>query len=878
MGIFRRIGSLFNRSALDREIEAELAAHICMRIEDNIAAGMSRREATRDARLRFGNATVTKERVAAMDTNLLLSSLWADARYALRQFAKNPGFAITAILMIALGTGASVAIFAFVDAALLKPLPYRDPTRIASVTETVKLMGRANLSYPDYLDWKRMNTVFQSFDVYAGGGDLLNTPTGAMPVPGLRVTDGFFRTLGVHPMLGRDFYEGEDLPGTGNTVILSYAGWQKWFAGRQDILGQKATLSGIPYTIVGVLPKDFDFAPRGGMQFWLPFHAKGSCDLRRSCHGLEGIARLKDGVTMQAALAEMQSIAAQLERQYPGDNRGQGAAVDPLSEIIVGDIRPILLTLLAGAGLLMVIASVNVASLLLVRSESRKREFALRGALGASRIRLIRQFLVESFVMVAVGSSIGVGLSFAAMRILMGLIPEFMMSQMPFLVGLGLNNHVLAFAIGISGLSLLLFALTPMLRLPLLSIRDGLAEGGRASAGRLWRRLGANLVIVELAIAVVLLVGAGLLAKSFYRLLHVDVHFHPEHLALVGVMVPETLYPKDQDVMTLQRKLTDRISALPGVESVGLTSTPPVSFNGNTDWIRFVGRPYDGQHIEVNMRDVSADYIHTLQAKLMRGRLFTDAEDDTKPKVVIINQTLAKMYFPNQDPIGQRFGNTDLDPKSLKEIIGVVDDIKEGSLDSEIWPAVYYPINQDQDRYFTMIVRTSEAEGSMLPTLVNTIHEVDRGLGTDNPIGFMDRIQQGPSTYLHRSSAWLVGGFAAIALILSVVGLYGVIAYSVSQRTREIGVRMALGAQRGSISQMVLKEASWLTAAGIGGGLICAIGAAILMRKLLFGTAVWDAPTLCGVALVLGASALLASYIPARRAASVDPMIALRCE
>jgi macrolide transport system ATP-binding/permease protein len=878
MGMIRRVSALSRRSEVDSEIDEELRAHIAMRTQDNVAAGMTPQGAERDARVRFGNPTVMKEKVTAVDTALFLSSIWTDVRYAIRQLIKNPGFAMTAILMLTLGMGASVAIFAFVDAALLKPLPYADPARLASVTESVKLFGRANLSYLDYLDWKRMNTVFQSFDIYGGGGGLLNTPTGTLPVSSLRVTDGFFRTLGVTPIMGRDFYAGEDKLGTADTVILSYAGWQKWFAGRPDVVGQKVMLNGLPNTVIGVMPKSFDFAPRGGTQFWMPFHAKGECDLRRSCHGLEGIARLKDGVTMQMALAEMKSVAAQLERQYPGDNRGQGAAVDPLSEIIVGDYRPILLMLLAGAGLLLMIAYVNVASLLLVRSESRRREIAVRGALGASRSRLMRQFFVEGLVLVLIGSALGLAIADGTMRVLTGLIPKFMMSRMPFLKELGFNTHVLSFASAIAVAALLMFALTPVLRLPMTGIRDGLAEGSRGSAGTLWRRFGSNLVVLELAIAAVLLVSAGLLGKSFYRLLHVDVNFKPDHLALVCVVVPETLYPKDEDNIRLQRQIASRVSSLPGVQSIGFTSVPPVSFNGNTDWIRFVGRPYNGEHNEVNQRDVSADYIKTLQAKLLRGRLFTDQEDGTKPKVVIINQALAKMYYPNQNPIGQRFGNDDLDPKSIKEIIGVVDDIKEGPLDSEIWPAVYYPISQSEDNYFTLIVRTSQSEASILPTLVSTIHAIDPGVGTADPITFEERVQEGPTAYLHRSSAWLVGGFAALALVLGVVGLYGVVAYSVSQRTREIGVRMALGAQRGSVYRLVMNEAGRLALMGIVAGLICSVGAATLMRKLLFGTEAWDVPTLLAVIGLLGASAMLASYLPAHRAASVNPVEALRAE
>jgi predicted permease len=416
------------------------------------------------------------------------------------------------------------------------------------------------------------------------------------------------------------------------------------------------------------------------------------------------------------------------------------------------------------------------------------------------------------------------------------------------------------------------------LRLPLAKLREGLTEGGRGYAGTVWRRFGANLVAVELAIAVVLLVGAGLLGKSFYRLLHVDLGFQPDHLATLQVALSDATYAKDEQVVAVGRQIVSRVQRLPGVESVGLTNVLPVSFNGNTTWIRLVGRPYNGEHNEVNQRDVNSDLFATLHAKLLRGRYFTDTEDASKPAVVIINQALARKYFPGEDPIGRKIGDTDLSPKSITEIIGVVDDVKDGSLDSEIWPAVYYPFNQNSDTYFSLVVRTSQAEQSLLPTLVGAIHELDPGIGTMNEATMIDRINDSPTAYLHRSSAWLVGGFASLALLLGVVGLYGVIAYSVTQRTREIGVRMALGAQRRSVYRLIMKEAVWLAGIGIGAGLLSAIAAASLMRGLLFGVRSWDATTLAGVSVVLAISALLASYLPARRAARVDPMVALRYE
>jgi macrolide transport system ATP-binding/permease protein len=875
MSLFRRISNLFTRSRVDREIDAELKSHLEMRTEDNIAAGMSPQEARRDALIRFGNPTITKERVTGMDTALMLDSIGFDIRYAFRQLWENPGFACTAILVLALGIGASVAIFAFVDAALIKPLPYRSPGRLVGVFETAKLCPRCNVSYLNFRDWKRRDLPFSSLEAWGYSTFLLRTPDGAQPASGTRITDGFFRTLGVTPVLGRDFYVGEDAPGKPRTVLLSYAAWQRRFGGSRNVIGQAIILSDNSYTIVGVLPQEFQFAPRGSSEFWTPLNDPSSCETRRSCHNLFGLARLKDGMSAKSALVAMQAIAQQLEKQYPED-RGYGADVVALSEVVTGNIRPILLVLLGGAGLLLLIACMNVSSLLVVRSESRKRETAVRGALGASPARLIRQFVTEGLVLVAGGIVLGLASAYLSIQLLLKLIPAEMLLGMPYLQQLGLNARVLAFAGAISLLAAALFSITPALRLTGGDLRGGLSEGGRTSSGAVWRRLGSRLVILELATAVILLVGAGLLGKSLYRLLNVDTGMQPDHLATIVVTMPGS-YAEDKQVMGLERQLVNRVGSLPGVKSVGITTSLPSSSWSLATNILVAGRPWNGEHNTVPERDVSSDYLRTLGARLLRGRYFSEVEDDpSKPHVAIINETFAKQYFPGEDPIGKHLlyeGS-----KDPSEIVGIVADVKEGALDTANLATLYDPFSSFWFRSFNLIVRTSQAEQTLLPTLTATIHQIDPDIATSEAATMNDVIRDSQTAYMHRSSAWLVGGFAGLALLLSVVGLYGVIAYSVSQRTREIGVRMALGAERSSVYRLILKEAGVLIAAGVVAGLVCSVAAAALMRNLLFGTQAWDAPTLAAVTVVLVVCAMLASYIPARRAASVNPVEALRAE
>ena len=863
----------------DGDFDAELASHLQHHADDNIRSGMTPEEARRRAVLALGGLESTREAYHDQGSVPWIEHARQDLRFALRHLVRAPGFTLTAVVTMALGFGAAIAIYAFVDAALVQPLPYRDPSRLVEVTERSRQVAHANLSHPDYLDWKRQQTVFSGFDFHNARRFSLTTPDGLQPVRGARVSPGFFRTLGVTPVAGRDFRDGDDVVNGPGMAIISDAAWRTYFGGRADVVGQSVTLDGVPCTILGVLPRSFHFALRGPVEFWVPFRAAGPCETSRGCHNLLGVARLKDGVSIEDAQAEMVAIAARLEREYPDTNNSQTALVGSLAAQVVGEIRPILLLLLSGAGLLLAIACINVVSVLLVRSEGRKRELAVRSTLGASNGRLIRQFVTEAFMLVAIGTGVGLIGAAGGIRLLFGLISEDMRARMPYLDAVGLNGRVLGVAAALSLVAMLIFTAAPALRVRFGEMREGLAEGSRGSSGNAWRRLGFKLVVFELATAMVLLVGAGLLGQSLYRLLNVDLGFDPDALVTLQVAAPGPRFGTPEAAARLDAQVLERIQGLPGIRSAALVDLLPVTYNGNTDWIRFVGRAYSGEHNEVNQRTVSAGYFATIGARIVRGRGITDRDRLGMPKVAVINEALARKYFPNEDPLGKQFGNITLGPDSLKQIVGVVGDIREGALNSNIWPAVYYALGQDPTPFVVVVARTSDGtEQTALPALSSAIRAVDPDVVTLTPAIMRERIQDSPAAYLQRSSAWLVSGFAGLALVLGVIGLYGVIAYSVSQRTREIGLRLALGAERRMVYELILGEAGRLVLAGLVIGVVGSIGAGLLMQTLLFGTEPWDVPTLIGVAVVLGIAALVASFIPARRAASVNPIEALRTE
>ena len=579
---------------------------------------------------------------------------------------------------------------------------------------------------------------------------------------------------------------------------------------------------------------------------------------------------------MRTALAAMKSVARQLERQFPKINRDESANVLPLREVIAGDIRPILLTLMSGAGLLLLIACINVSSLLLSRSDNRRREVAVRNALGASWSRLFRQFITEALVLAIAGSLLGLLLAGWGMQFLLRLIPADMLANMPYLDALGLNARVALMALAISLMAAVLFALTPLVRISFPNTAEGLKEGSRGSAGTTWRRFGANLVAVELALTAVLLVSAGLLGMSLYRLLQVNIGFRADRVATLLVEPPPGNWDQAQFV-AFKRQVVDSLSLLPGVQSVGASDQLPLGYGYSDAEFQVVGRPYHGEHNDAYNRRVSSGYFAALGARLERGHYFTPSEEASKRAIVIINRTLAKRYFPGEDPVGKQIAYT-ADPRHPMQIVGVVADIQEGTLDAPAQAAFYVPFDQSPNDRFCVVVRSAQAEQSLFASLRGAIHRINPGFSISYLSTMTEKVNESPTAYLHRSSACLAGSFAAVAFLLGVVGLYGVVAYSVSRRTREIGVRISLGAEPRSIYRMILGEATRLALVGTAAGIVCSAVAAALMRRMLFGMRTWDLSLLGLVAAVLVVSALLASYVPARRAASINPVDALRSE
>jgi len=813
------------------------------------------------------------------EDSTVIANAIQDLRYAVRALLKSPRFSLTAVFTLALGIAANVAIFTFVNAALIRPLPYHDASRLVEVysSKQMDVNQQFEASYPDYMDWRKENQVFESLAGYSQNGVILKDKGTSEALPSAVASDNFFQTLGVKPIFGRSFAAGEDLAAAPRTVLLSYGFWQKHFGGSRDVLGQTLNLDGQANTIVGVLPQNFHFAPVGDPAVWLTLHASGELLQRRNLYWVSVVARLRPGISRDAAAAGMNVVARHLQ-QYPDSDKDLLTSVVPLNDVVVGQIRPILLVLLAAVALLLLIACANVANLLLARSASRRREMAIRSALGASRGRLIYLMLSEGLALSLIGGILGTVLAQWLVKGFVLLIPERQMDAMPYLHNLRTDTAVLLFALGLVIITGIIFALAPAFQASRTDVQHTLKEGAHSSQSAGWKQFASGLVVAEVTVAMVLLAGSGLLVKSLYRLLTVDPGFDHKNLIGLSIGFPDEHYTKTADQVQLHHKLVDRLSAVPGVESAGSGSVRPVSNGGNTVMFCVEGRRCDGRGSEANSRSADSNYLQTLRAQLGSGRWFNSGDNLNSPQVLIVNETLAHKYLNGLDPLKQSLRFTFSAKQKPRQIVGVVKDIKEGPLDSPARPAIYSPIEQSPRTYFDVVVRSSRNPATLVPELQSAVHSVDADAVTFNIQTMDERIQRSPAAFLHRYPAWLAAGFAILALFLGSIGLYGLVAYSVSQRTQEIGIRMALGAQRRDVLNMILSQGLRLIVPGIVIGAIAAVIAAYLVRSMLFGVTVADPLIFTVVTVILAVVTLLASFIPARQATRVDPMVALRYE
>jgi predicted permease len=833
-----------------------------------------------------------------------MHKLLQDLRYAFRTLMKKPGFTLIAVVTLALGIGGSTAIFTVVDAALLRGLPYKSPERLYHLWESTpqKEFAQREFSYPDYQDYLQ-NQVCEGIAAYTGGGAIMSGRGEPERVLAPAASANFFSLLGVEPVIGRTFQPGEDKPGSPRVTVLTYGMWQRRFGGDKAILGQSLTLNGDPYTVVGVLPASFEFAMRAA-DLWRPYQPSDAQLTRRFMHGTNLIGRLKPGVSVQQTQTELSVIASRIEQENKQSHAGTGLKLVPLQEQVVGQVKPILLVLLAAVGFVLLIACANVASLLLTRSLSRQKEVAIRAALGASRWRVIRQLLTESILLSLVGGAAGLLIAYWGVGALVAILPESQLNALPFLKSLHIDTSILAFSFGLSLLTGIVFGLAPALQSSRLDLNEVLKEGGRSSAGGAGHRLRSALVMSEIALAVVLLVGAGLMMKSLLRLLQSNIGFNPQNVLTMTVGLPAAKYTDANQQVAFYDQLEERVQSLPGVTGSGTVDVLPLQ-GGNTTRFYVDGDPIPqpGQEIEANQRVVDESYFQTLGVPIIAGRAFDERDGEAQrqaaqeqaqaqaqaqakgqslapvpiPGVVIIGKTLADKVFAGRDPIGRRLaynsfaGQTDL-------VIGVVGDVKIGGLDQVLRPVVYYPFRRFPGVVTNLVVRTNAKPTALAAAIRNETRTLEPDVAIFNVRPMEDLISSSPAAFMRRFPAVLIGIFAGVALLLAAIGIYGVVSYSVKQQTHYIGVRMALGAQASDILKMVLKQGLVLALAGMAIGVLAALALMRLLRSLLYEVQTTDTATFAFVVGTLLVVTLLACYLPARRATKVDPLVALRYE
>jgi putative ABC transport system permease protein len=814
-----------------------------------------------------------------------MTSFWQDVRYSLRIIAKAPGFAAIAILTLALGIGANTAIFSVVNAELLRPLPFRDPGKLVRVWETNERTGSKSdsISYPDFADWRRQNQVFEKMGAYTSASYTLTGVEQPAHLQGQAISADLISLLGAMPEIGRTFLPVEDDPHH-LVAILSHRLWKEHFGGDPAILGRTITLDHNGYTVVGVMPASFEFPLQARpVEIWtslspLQESPDGMPPITqvRGAHFMLGIARLKPGVTLEQAQSAMNVISSSLASKFPDSNKYFGVRLVPEQEEITGAIRPALMVLLIAVGVVLLIACVNVANLLLARATTRAREIAIRAALGAGRVRIVRQLLTESFLLSVLAGALGVILAAWSIDVLVRISPQ----DLPRAGDIHLDGRVLAFTAILSVLTGILFGLAPALQVTRANLVDTLKEGALSTTGGMHRhRLRSSLVIVEMALALVLLVSAGLLIHSLVRLQNVNPGFNPHNVMASNIDLPDEEFPNAKKVQFM-RDLMPRVRALPGVVNAAAVVPLPMSGNEFQAAVEIEGRPTaKSDELISSIRVITDDYFRTMQIPLLQGREFREQDGDDSTPVVIINEALARGFFPGENPIGKHIRpgiSTDERPSRMREIVGVVGNVKHRDLGSEWTPEAYMPFAQLPFGNMTIVARAANDPYGLAKPIAETVLSVDKAVPSYHSQTVQDYLNG--TIAIPRFNTYLLGMFAGLALVLTAVGLYGVISYSVAQRTHEIGIRMALGGQPGDVLRLVVGQGLRLGIVGVGLGLAAALFFTRFVSRLLFGITPADPISYAGVVFLLLSVVLLACYIPARRAMRVDPMVALRYE
>ena len=813
-----------------------------------------------------------------------MQTLLQDLRYGARMLLKQPGFTLIAIATLALGIGANTAIFSVVNSVLLRPLPFDEAERLVRVYATAADRGiRSNpTSWLNFADWRAQNSVFDALAAYSSASATFTGGDAPEQIEGVAASGDLFAVLNARPLSGRVFSLADEQQANKNIVVISHGLWQRSFSADPQIVGRRVTLDATGYTVIGVMPRGFRFPlDQSKTDFWVPLDPQSATNQERGASYLNVTARLKPGVSIEQAQTEMTTIASRLEQEYRDKNAGRGVNLVPLHEALIGEVRRALLVLLAAVGFVLLIACANVANLQLARAASRGREMAIRTALGAGRGRIVRQLLTESLMIAAAGGAVGLLLAAWGVDLLVAAMPE----DIPRAGGIGLDARVLGFTAAVTLLTGLAFGLAPALQSSSTGstgkadLTGSLKEGGRgASEGARRNRTRSLLVVTEVALSLVLLAGAGLLLKSFRHLLDVHPGFNPNGVLTASVALPNGKYAEDARQAAFFQQTLSRVAALPGVAAAGVVDPMPLGGSMAMNILSVEGRPplKAGERLATNSRVISADYLKAMGIPLLRGRTLSERDHADAPKVMLINESFARRFLPNEDPIGQRIRLT-IAPNFVAEVVGVVGDVKHRSLDREAGPEAYASYLQVPTPIMSLIVRAASGDPLNLAVSVRqAVQQVDK----DQPLYDVKPMTAwlNESVARQRFNLLLLAVFAAVALLLAAIGIYGVINYSVTQRTHEIGIRVALGAQRRDVLKLIVGQGLALTLAGVACGVAGAFALTRLMAGLLFGVTATDPLTFAGVAALLVIVAFVACWIPARRATKVDPIIALRCE